>query len=59
MKLILDSMLDTLSWNTADLQRRSMPWPGPKLGICALGKICLHLNADDRHTANADIRRQS
>ena len=59
VKLVLDIMLDTLSPNTADLQRRSMPWPGPKLGVRAPGNIRQRLNADERHTAKADIQRQS
>ena len=32
-------ILDMLSWNTADLQRRSRPRLGPKLGVRAPGNI--------------------
>ena len=59
VKLVLDTTLDILSSNTADLQQCSMPWLGPKLGIRAPGNIRQRLNADERHTANADIHWQS
>ena len=58
VKLVLNTFV-VVPRHTANLQRHNIPRPGPKLGIRAPGNIRQRLNADERHTANADIQQQS